>query len=250
MTQRQTRNFVQLLVEDPDLGSGLDPGRLAAARRELVAATHELPVGPWDPGARIKVGPGCMGLFVLSGFIARRVDRGGRYSAELLGPGDVMRPWDGEDPTLLFNVYWNVIQPSRIAVLDLAFATRLVRYPETASVIVARAIRRPRALAVQMALSHHFRLPHRVWLVLWHLAGRWGKVTPQGVLLDIPITHDLLSDLVAAHRPSVTVAFSSLSEAGLVERQDGAWLLHGEPPEDLDEDYTPAVYAEGAPPFS
>jgi hypothetical protein len=242
--------LVHLLVEDPDLGSGLDPGRLAAARRELVAAAHELPAGPWEPDGGIEVGPGCMGLFVLSGFIARRVDRGGRYSAELLGPGDVIRPWDGEDPTLLFNVYWNVLQPSRIAVLDLAFASRLVRYPETSSVLVARAMRRPRALAVQMAISHHFRLDHRVWLALWHLAGRWGKVTPQGVVLDVPITHDLLSDLVAAHRPSVTVAFGSLSEAGLVERVNGGWLLHGEPPEDLAEDDKPAAYAERMPPFS
>jgi hypothetical protein len=185
-----------------------------------------------------------MGLFVLSGFIARRVDRGGRYSAELLGPGDLIRPWDGEDPALLLQVYWNVIEPSRIAVLDLAFASRLVRYPETASVLVTRTMRRARALAVQMAISHHFRLHHRVWLALWHVAGRWGKVTPQGVVLDMPLTHDLLSDLVAAHRPSVTVALSSLTEAGRVERVDHGWLLHGEPPEDLEDDDTLAVYAE------
>jgi hypothetical protein len=132
-------------------------------------------------------------------------------------------------------------------VLDVAFASRLVRYPETASVVVARVLRRPRALAVQMAISNHFRLHHRVWLALWHLAGRWGKVTPQGVVLDIPITHDLLSDLVAAHRPSVTVAFNSLSEAGLVERVDHGWLLHGEPPEDLEDDDTLAAYAEHRP---
>jgi hypothetical protein len=63
------------------------------------------------------------------------------------------------------------------------------------------------------------------------------------------MTHDLLSDLVAAHRPSVTVALNSLHKAGLADRRDHHWLLHGEPPGDLEEE-TPPVHPRHVPSFS
>jgi len=43
----------------------------------------------------------------------------------------------------------------------------------------------------------------------------------------------LLAALVGAKRPSVTTALGELTAQGLVERRDdGSWLLHGEPPEE------------------
>lgn len=55
-----------------------------------------------------------------------------------------------------------------------------------------------------------------------------------GVVVPIPLTHELLASIVGARRPSVTTALRSLREEGLVERcEDGSWLLHGDPPENL-----------------
>jgi hypothetical protein len=71
-------------------------------------------------------------------------------------------------------------------------------------------------------------------LTLWHLAERWGKVTREGIVVPLPLGHQRLADIVGAHRPSVTTAMGALGKAGRVSRRDdGAWILHGDPPEKL-----------------
>ena len=68
-------------------------------------------------------------------------------------------------------------------------------------------------------------------LLLWHLAGRWGRVEPTGFRLCLPLTHRLLGRLVAAERPSISHALRRLSEAGIVTGTAGAgastarWML-------------------------
>jgi CRP/FNR family transcriptional regulator, cyclic AMP receptor protein len=69
-------------------------------------------------------------------------------------------------------------------------------------------------------------------MILWHFAERWGRVTPDGVVLRLHLTHDLLAGIVGARRPPVTSALSSLAQKGLVRREDeGTWVLAGPPPE-------------------
>jgi CRP-like cAMP-binding protein len=56
-------------------------------------------------------------------------------------------------------------------------------------------------------------------------------VTPAGVQLSVPLTHELLARIVGARRPTVTSALRNLRADGLVTRgPGGSWLLHGEPP--------------------
>ena len=64
-------------------------------------------------------------------------------------------------------------------------------------------------------------------MLLWHLAGRWGRVEPGGIRMALPLTHRLLGRLVGAERPSVSHALTRLSNAGLVTSRDGALHLHG-----------------------
>jgi DNA-binding transcriptional ArsR family regulator len=69
---------------------------------------------------------------------------------------------------------------------------------------------------------------------LWHFADRWGSVRPDGVALRLNVTHAMLASIVAAERPTVTLALGALRERGLVEREkDRAWLLRGGPPDAL-----------------
>jgi CRP-like cAMP-binding protein len=96
---------------------------------------------------------------------------------------------------------------------------------------VGRALRRSRFLAPLLALARIRQLKVRVHALLWLLAERWGRVTPEGVLLDIPVTHATLGQLVGASRPSITSAVVDLRELGLVERAyDRGWLLRGGSP--------------------
>lgn len=71
-------------------------------------------------------------------------------------------------------------------------------------------------------------------LTLWHLAERWGRVRPAGIVVPLPLSHQRLADLVGSHRPSVTTAMGELARAGAISRaDDGLWMLHGAPPTKL-----------------
>jgi len=63
-----------------------------------------------------------------------------------------------------------------------------------------------------------------------YVADRYGRVGPGGVELSIPLTHDLISQLVGAHRPSVSTALGRLEHAGDVSRDGHCWTLHGTAP--------------------
>lgn len=72
-----------------------------------------------------------------------------------------------------------------------------------------------RELSTAIALEP--RLERRLVLKLRQLAERWGRVTPEGVRLDLRVTHQELADMVGAARESVTVAFGKLQEQGEIE---------------------------------
>ncbi len=75
---------------------------------------------------------------------------------------------------------------------------------------------------------------HRVLLVLWHLADLWGRVRPDGIVLPIRLTHQMVGLVIGARRPAVTTALGALAEQGRVAAQpDGGFLLTGDPPGDL-----------------
>ena len=78
------------------------------------------------------------------------------------------------------------------------------------------------------------RIEERVEVTLWELAYRFGRVTPDGIVLDLPISHSQLADIVAAQRPSVSTAVVRLEDQGrLVRVARRTWLLRGGPPEML-----------------
>jgi hypothetical protein len=72
-----------------------------------------------------------IGLLVPRGLLLRRVGVDGRYGAELLGDGDLLRSWQSEDaqPTLPLTTGWQALEPSRVAGLDRRVARRLAAIP-------------------------------------------------------------------------------------------------------------------------
>lgn len=240
MVRGVTLETVRVLVEDPDLGLALDADRRVAAQRECIAAVLTVPRGRWSANQHADLARGGVGLLVLAGLIIRRVGHGERFGAELLGTGDVLRPWqhDGEQATMPFETEWSVLEETRMAVLNVRFAQRLAPYPEVAGELVGRALQRSRALAVNMAIVHHPKVDMRLHMLFWHLAERWGKVRRDGVCVPLRLTHNVLADLVAARRPSVSTSLSQLAHRGAIERVGDMWMLYGDPPGELT-DITP-----------
>lgn len=220
-----------VLHEDPELAEAVDPENRTRAAEALVARELRLAVGPWTR-RQIEIDDGGVGLLVLDGVLLHRVGIGERFGAELIGAGDVLRrPHPGATGSPLpLTQEWTVLHAARIAVLDARFARQLTAFPEVAGRLFSRSVARSRQLAVNMAIVQQARVDARLHLLLWHLAGRWGRVRPDGVLVPLRLTHAVLADLVAARRPTVTTALSQLREQGLVRSIDEGWLLCGESP--------------------
>jgi CRP/FNR family cyclic AMP-dependent transcriptional regulator len=222
----------QLLELDPDLGQLLEGDRLDSARQELRVPLHPLAPGPWNFEKLSGASPEHVGLLMIDGVLAREVLVSDTVSTELLGPGDVIRPWRLSDGSTLLrhSIRWNVLTPSRIALLDRRFAAQLVQYPEVNAAILDRVTERSLRLAVTQAISQLNRVDRRLIALFWHLAERWGRMTSGGVALPMTLSHRMLGQLVGARRPTVSTALAELAKEGeLVRRDDGTWLLTGAP---------------------
>ncbi len=229
-----TSSLCQVLKEDPELGDAIPPERRKQAVEDCTAPELKIEPGPLPRDQSLGFRGG-IGVLVLSGLMIRRVGIEGRYGAELIGEGDLLRPTDDESvsPLLPLTTAWSVVLPTRLAALDCGFEQRLVQYPELAEGLVGRAIQRSKYLAVNMAIVHQARVDVRLHMLLWHLAARWGRVRSDGTVLRLRLTHTVLADLVAARRPTVTTALSDLSRRGLVRTEGETWVLPGEAPSDL-----------------
>jgi CRP/FNR family cyclic AMP-dependent transcriptional regulator len=222
-------NVVAVLDRDADLGEGIPNEQLGLARQASLANVLTVAPGAWPVPGDPKDG---FGLLVLEGLFVREVSVERRNAAEVLGPADLLRPWDqdGTDALLPAVAAWRVLSPARLAVLDARWAARMAAWPSVGCELAGRGVMRSRRLVVTLAIAQQPRLDVRLWMLLWDLAERYGTVHGDGVHLDAPLTHESLAHLAAARRPSVSSALSRLTERGLLERRRSLWILRGEPP--------------------
>jgi len=225
---------VRFLEADPELLEGLDEAAAAAARSHAVAPTRTIDTGPWSPKADEFGSSSGFGLLVLEGFVTRRVALGERSCVELLGEGAVLHPWldDGEFAVMPFEASFTVLEPLELAVLGGEVAKTLCRWPTVVRNLMTRVMERSRHMAGHLALTQFPRVDTRLHVLLWHLAERFGRMTRDGVVVRLPLTHELLGGMVAARRASVTTALGHLEDQGLVTvRGRQEWLLRERPEE-------------------
>ena len=229
-------SVISLVDADPDLADLLDEASLERARRDGLARVKRLSPGLWDAEAAYEQAEHHRGFLIVEGLLTRTVNVLGRHCVELIGHGDVMRPWQWDEAGshVRAEIGWQVLEPTRLAVLDHKLVLRIAPWPQLGLELFNRGTRRAHHLAVALAIAHHQRVGDRLVLTLWHLAERWGRVHPDGIVVPLPLGHQRLADLVGAQRQSVTTAMGQLTREGSVSRRDdGDWVLHGEPPEEL-----------------
>ncbi len=158
-----------VLQEDRELFAAVPSDQREAALRASVTAVLRVVRGKLDVGtlgARVRGGHG---LLVLDGLLVRRVGIDDRVAAELLGPGDLLRPLehDGEQATLPFTATWRVLEPLRLALLDGGWTLRMAAYPGVGVELTARAMLRSRRLANMFVITSYPHLEERLLLLLW-----------------------------------------------------------------------------------
>lgn len=212
---------VPLVDADPGLGECLadrfrHPARHALSVRVLL----------WERGIA-SIPPALMSegrrLMVLDGFLVRHLQVGPVAAAEVLGSGDVFEAEQGETLEALECV--------RLACLDSDLTHALPRWPQIAAALSERGLARSRRLSLMLCLTHLKRTDERVLASLWYLAGHWGRVGSDGILVPFRLTHEQLARIVVARRPSVTTALGALAARGLVTRRSsGCFVVNGDPP--------------------
>jgi CRP-like cAMP-binding protein len=215
-------------VRHLDLFAGLDDRAFARAVADLelveVEAGSELDVAATSAVCCVIAS----GRLALSFLAAEDRER----TIGILEEGDVLvRPMDS----------WAAVGPQVRCFAIEASAARLVRREQldawmgeprlAANVVrVLAAQVADRELAVAIALEP--RVERRLLLKLRQLAERWGRVTPDGIRLDLRLTHQELANMVGAVRESVTIALGRLASAGEIEVRNRTLLIR--PPTELD----------------
>ena len=106
---------------------------------------------------------------------------------------------------------------------------RLSEVPSAATIMIAalaEEIRDSRQSLARIGNRYH---TNRVWSKLIQLARDHGKVETDGLLVDLPLTHELLADMIGSTRETVTRSLARLAEEGLIRRVRGRYLVVASP---------------------
>ena len=204
-----------------ELFAGLDAGAVGGAvtglRAVEVPAGEEFHVGPTGAICCI-VDSGRLALFFLAA-------EGRERTIGILEEGDLLvRPtesWATVGP----QVRCFAIEDSRVHLVDRSRMDAWMCEPVLAANLVRLLAAQvaDRELAVAIALEP--RVERRLLLKLRQLAERWGRVTPDGIRLDLHLTHQELANMIGAVRESVTIALGRLASAGEIEVRNRTLLI-------------------------
>jgi CRP-like cAMP-binding protein len=220
------QQWAPLLELDPDLG------RLLSDERRTAALELTVSLRRFEDGGLLEAlegtAPSHLGLLVVDGVVARDVALPGSVATELLGAGDVIRPWTMEQPAELLEseVRWTALSEVAVALLDRRAAHELCGYPEVYAALMDRLSQRAARLATAQAISQMTRVDRRLLALFRHLGERWGRMSRDGVYVPLKLSHRVLGQLVGARRPTISAALGDLARTGeLVRRADSTWLI-------------------------
>ena len=132
-----------------------------------------------------------------------------------------------------------------VTVLSWPQLERLLAIPGVAATLfrgLGTALRLRQDATSYFANVHHV---DRVRQKLVQLAREFGRVNPDGIRIELPLTHDLLAEMVGSARETVTRGLDELQRNGFVAREGHTYTLLI-PPEalELPGEISPAAAAD------
>lgn len=192
-----------------------------------VVSRYVLPVGHWNPDDLVTDEHEPFGLIALSGALCRDTMLGANASAQLSGPGALIRTRDAISTSLPWQIQWSCIVEASVVVLDHDFPVILERWPALGELLSRQLSAQLETAMHQCALTGLSRVDDRILALFWHLADTWGTVESEGVVVQLPLTHRLIGRLVAAERATISLALGRLANRELLVRTGArTWLLH------------------------
>jgi Crp-like helix-turn-helix domain len=140
-----------------------------------------------------------------------------RIVVGLAGSGSILLPPDADERL-------DALADARVTLVPSSSHQRLLGIPSVALTIadgLADGLRDCRQSLGQFACQRH---ADRVHMKLLQLARDYGKVGTDGLVLDLPLTHELLGEMVGSTRETVTRALAELAHEGIA--RDGRGRYH------------------------
>lgn len=196
------------------------------ARDAVVAPLHLQELGPVT-GVAIRGAAHPFALLIIDGIVFARTSMRDRRATEILTPGDMFDPWTEDEPSFMAaRTEYDVYRPVRLAVLDDRFRLAARRWPGLHDVIRAQMAHQARRASRSLAILQLPRVEDRILAFFLDLAERMGRVTSDGIAVDLPLTHALVGEAVGSRRPTVSLALTELAADGLITRHaGGVWML-------------------------
>lgn len=206
--------------------------RIPAKDRELAERTLVLPlisVCDEDLGGVISTRtPQAFDFVIVDGVVLKQTTLAGRSALELLGPGDVLAPPLTAARQLESRAVSRYVAHGRVslAAIEARFRQARSRWPGIADFLHDCLGRQTHRASMHVAMLHLPRVEDRLIALFADLAERFGHMTPDGILIELPLTHDIIGGLVASRRPTVTLALNQLAAHGTLTRLEGnRWKL-------------------------
>jgi CRP/FNR family transcriptional regulator len=134
------------------------------------------------------------------------------------GRGAILLPPTGDET-------FRIVEDVSLIGVDHATRGELLAEPVAAAAIVAaleETLRQKTETIIALSSFHHVE---RVRKKLVQLARDYGRVGRDGVRLELPLTHDLLSEMTGSARETVTRALDELQREGFVRRRGREYVL-------------------------
>jgi CRP/FNR family cyclic AMP-dependent transcriptional regulator len=174
------------------------------------------------------MGPDVFDLLIIDGVVIKETILAGRSASELLGPGDFLAPplstlRQAESRALS---HYLAHGPVSLAAIDGRFRQAARHWPGLFDVLHDRLGQQTHRASMHLAMLHLARTEDRIRLLFADLAERFGRVTADGIVIDLSLTHETIGRLVGSRRPSVSIALHALSSEGSLMRADhDRWKL-------------------------
>ncbi len=215
---------IRLLDAIPEMQTAVpDADRQLASRTAVLPLIAIAPGKTWTPPT-VPADP--FAFVVVDGILQKHTTLLGRAAVELLGAGDVLLHGGADgDPSSAAASHHVAQVPTTVAVLDDRYRLAAGRWPALDHVLHQRIAGQVRRASVHLAIMQLPRVEDRILALFADFAERWGRVTPDGIAVDLPLTHDLLGRLAGSQRPTVTVALRGLRAEGQLSRTPSGWLV-------------------------
>jgi CRP/FNR family transcriptional regulator, cyclic AMP receptor protein len=105
------------------------------------------------------------------------------------------------------------------------FEELVLQYPKVGLKIIKNLSKRITWLTTRVENLTVTNIEDRLYRVLGNVAKEHGTLSPQGTVIQFPLTHEDMSFLTGAHRVSITRAMKALKAAGKIIHEDRRLIL-------------------------